>query len=300
MKLSKAIEGFILSKSAEGLSNRTLTTYRQQLDHLVLYLEDKDLGDVTTHDLRKFFDYLRNEYKPTRWGGEEKPISPRTIHNYWICLRSFYTWAVTEFEMKDALKPISPPKPNVAQTQPFSQDDIRRILSMCETRTREPRRNIALVLTLLDTGVRSSELCNLKMDDLDLKLGKLRIRGKGDKIRFVYLGEKSKRALWRYLADREEETQDFLFLTRDGHPMRIFWVRGLIKRLGDLAGVKNAHPHRFRHTFAITYLRNGGDIFTLQLLLGHSSLKMVRYYAQLADVDAARVHRRVSPVDNWL
>lgn len=72
----------------------------------------------------------------------------------------------------------------------------------------------------------------------------------------------------------------------------------LIVRLADKAGVKGAHPHKFRHTFAITYLRSGGDVFTLQALLGHSSLDMVRHYAQIAEMDIERVHRKASPVDN--
>jgi integrase/recombinase XerD len=300
MKLSKACEGFLLSKSAEGLSKRTLTTYQQQLNHLTEFLQDAHIEQVTTHDLRKFFDYLRNEYTPERWGGDKQPLTGRTIHNYWICLRSFYTWAVTEFDIPDVLKPVPPPKANVAHTESYTQEEIKRILSITGERTREPKRNIALILVLLDTGIRNSELCNLRMGDLDLRLGKLAIQGKGAKKRFVYVGEKTKRALWRYLAEREENPKEFLFLTREEKQMRGIWVRTLIKRIGNKAGVRNAHPHRFRHTFAVTYLRNGGDIFTLQVLLGHSSLKMVRLYSQLADVDAANVHRRVSPVDNWL
>lgn len=76
-------------------------------------------------------------------------------------------------------------------------------------------------------------------------------------------------------------------------------MRQLIASLGERAGVRKCHPHRFRHTFAITYLRSGGDVFTLQAMLGHSSLDMVQHYARLAQTDIEQAHRRASPADNW-
>jgi len=300
MKLSKAVEGFILSKSVEGLSKRTLETYQPQLNHLTLFLEDPELEHITTNDLRRFLDYLRNDYKPQRWGKSTKPLAARTIRNYWICLRSFYTWAGDELSTGDVLKPIKAPKPNVAQTEPFTQEEIHSILSMAG-HTRESHRNTAIILVFLDTGIRSSELCDLTIGDVSLKLSRIIVSGKGDKIRHCRVGERTRRALWRYLADRdEEEYDDPLFMTVEGRRMRRHWVRELIRQIGERGGVEHVHPHRFRTTFATQYLRNGGDVFTLQILLGHTSLKMVRYYAKLAAVDAATVHRKASPVDNWL
>jgi integrase/recombinase XerD len=161
-------------------------------------------------------------------------------------------------------------------------------------------------LLLLDTGLRSSELCALNLGDVDLKSGKILVRGgeaggaKGGKGRTVYLGAAARRAVWRYLVTRDDKTDEraplfsagLRHLTRDA-------LRHLVGRLGHAADVKDAHPHRFRHTFAITYLRWGGDVFTLQRLLGHGSLDMVQYYARLAQVDLEQAHRRASPVDNW-
>ena len=138
------------------------------------------------------------------------------------------------------------------------------------------------------------------MADVDLKTGKVFVTGKGSKERHCYLGTTTRRSLWRYLADRENDPDAPLFTTHDDRPLQRTWLRKVVATLGDRAGVSNAHPHRFRHTFAVQFLRNGGDIFTLQMLLGHSSLEMVKYYARLAAIDAEQAHRRASPADHWL
>jgi integrase/recombinase XerD len=301
MRLSQAAEGFWLAKSVKGLSKRTLETYQHQLDHLAQFLGDPELEAITKNDIRRFFDYLAHEYKPRRWNGDDRPLSRRTIKNYWICLKSFWTWAVAEFGALDVMQTIPAPKVGEVQTEAFKEDHIKAMLKVAQ-QGRQGSRNVAIILTLLDTGIRSSELCGLEMCDLDIKNGKLVVIGKGDKQRRVYLGVATRKALWRYLMERKDRDDPGtpLFATRGSVPMQRHWLRELISNIGEMAGVKDAHPHRFRHTFAITYLRNRGDILTLQRLLGHSSLAMVRHYARIADVDAERVHRTASPVDNWL
>ena len=168
-------------------------------------------------------------------------------------------------------------------------------------------RDQALILVLVDTGLRALELCSLKVVDVELKRGKVEVKhgveggAKGGKGRMVYLGKVPRRALWRYLAEREdgEDPNASLFTVTGDRKFKPDSLRLLIKRIAERAGVKNAYPHKFRHTFAITYLRSGGDIFTLQEMLGHGSLDMVRHYAKVAHVDVEQAHRKASPADNW-
>ena len=104
---------------------------------------------------------------------------------------------------------------------------------------------------------------------------------KGGKGRTVYMGRASRRALWLYLSKREDgrEPDAPLFVARGRRPLSRGTLRLMVTRMGKKAGVQNAYLRKFRHTFAITYLRSGGDVFTLQQLLGHGSLDMVRHYA---------------------
>ena len=169
------------------------------------------------------------------------------------------------------------------------------------------KRDIAIILMLLDTGVRATELCSLKIGDVDVKTGRVTIKhgvtggAKSGKGRTVFLGKTVRKAVWVYLVSREDEDDADapLFVYKFGRMLNNVSFRHLISSLGARANVAKCHPHRFRHTFAITYLRSGGDVFTLQSLLGHSDLARVQHYARVAEVDVQQVHKRASPADNW-
>jgi integrase/recombinase XerD len=161
---------------------------------------------------------------------------------------------------------------------------------------------------LLDIGVHASELCWIRFGGLSLPQKSVKVHGKGPgtegKERIVCFGTWTSQVIWRCLAGRLESIrpQDLVFTVgsaADSRELTAPALRKLLERLGDKAGVLSVYPHRFRHTFAINYLRNQGDIFTLQSLLGHSDPAMVRHYARVAQADCAEVHRRAGPVDNW-
>lgn len=319
----KAIEGFLQYKAAEGLSHRTIESYTRDLNMWVEHTGDQDVRKFTPQDMRNYLSYMLNEYTPRRiTGRNEIKLSPKTVRNIWITLCAFFTWAAEEFKIPSAMRNVPAPKFTEKPVEPFTREEIEALIKACdvsvEAKTVRRRkftmeritsyRDKAIIMVLLDTGLRASELCGLHIGDVDQASGKITIQhgiaghAKGGKGRFVYLGKAARRTLWRYLASREEDGEDPeapLFVGRYGYPMGRDGLRQLISGLGQKAGVAHAYPHRFRHTFAITYLRSGGDVFTLQHLLGHSTLEMVQHYARVADIDAARVHQKASPADNW-
>ena len=198
---------------------------------------------------------------------------------------------------------------------PFTKREVELMLAACDrgkTYTRPGKRACAngrptalrgraILMLLTDTGLRATELCSLATRDTDFKNHRILILGKGKKERHVRISPRTEQAIWRYLATRPEaRPTDPLFATSDGLPMERNILLRMTHRVGERAGVEDAQPHRFRHTFAVMFLRNGGNIFELKEMLGHGSLEMVNYYLHLAQIDLDRAHQDASPVMNWL
>jgi len=188
----------------------------------------------------------------------------------------------------------------------FSDLQLGLVLSVIDTSTAEGYRDQVIILTLLDTALRVSELVNIRLNDLWLEEGLIKVAGKGGKERFVPIGKSIQRILWRYISKYRAEPATpncgLLFLTADGRPMTKDRIDKKMSRYGEKAGIKGVRcsPHTLRHTAAVRFLRNGGDVFSLQRMLGHSSLEMTRHYCELADVDVKRAHLTASPVDNLM
>jgi integrase/recombinase XerD len=320
--LKKAINGFLQFKTAEGLSPSTLEHYRHILDLWMERQPDVDITWVTSKDIRDHLTYMRLEYTPRRiTGGNDRKLFSKSIRNIYVTFSAFFRWAKDEFDIPSPMGNVPAPKTTSPEIIPLSKEEIERLIKVCDScdeaktdlrrkftmRRPTARRDRAIVLTLLDTGLRATELCSLLIGNVDLNTGKVSVmhgvRGgaKGSKGRTVFLGKTARRAVWRYLADRDDrdDPEAPLFIGKTNCAFNKDALRQVINALGNKAGVKKCYPHRFRHTFSITYLRSGGDVFTLQMLLGHSSLDMVKRYARVAEIDAERVHHKASPADNW-
>lgn len=151
----------------------------------------------------------------------------------------------------------------------------------------------------LDTGLRASELANIKLDEIDSERGWIKVKGKGAKERVVRIGATAQKALWRYLVYREKIKCENLRVTEEGRPMKVGSIQTMLMRLKERAGLMaKGNCHKFRHTFALHFLRKDRNPFNLQYLLGHSDLRMVRHYVStLGMEDALRAHENASPVD---
>lgn len=158
------------------------------------------------------------------------------------------------------------------------------------------------MLLLLDTGLRISEAMNIRLKDIDRANSSVTVMGKGSKERTVHFGQTVRRALSQYLERRGDLETDYLFVTEYGDPMQQRMAQQQITRYGALAKIQGVRisPHTFRHTFAKNWIVNGGDVFSLQKMLGHTTMEMVRRYVNLANEDVGRAHRTYSPADRML
>jgi site-specific recombinase XerD len=228
-----------------------------------------------------------------------KPVHARTVKDYHSHLRTFFRWIVAEGGLESSpMERIPVPTARADQVQPFTPEQVNALLAAAK-HSRHPRRNEAVLLFLLDTGVRASELCVLRLEDVDIAGRRATVLGKGNKRRMVSFQKTTARALWNYLREEEREPNDPLFLSERGEQLTRSGLLQLIERLGSTAGIATARcsPHTFRHTFAVEFLRAGGNVFTLQQMLGHTALHMTNRYVTLAQADIENQHRQYSPVE---
>lgn len=316
MKLNDAIQGFFIVRSLD-LSPNTVAIYRWALERMSTYLDNPDVEKITSTQVHAFFNYLKTDYIPKRSSGDTKPLTPRSIENAWTATKSFFKWAALELNLTSRPDAHLPrPKYEKDVVNPFTDEEVATLLKACEyTRQANPgnrkgfamrrptaMRDMAIIWVLLDTGLRVSEVCRLNIEDVNLSNGEVRVKpyGTGQKThsRTIVIGKNARKAVWRYLNKREAEPEAPLFITENGLRMNRNTIRVMLADLGKKAGVNKVHPHRFRHTAAIFYLRNGGDLMTLQHMLGHEKIETLKKYLLITTEDVKRVHKYASPGDH--
>lgn len=287
--LAEAAASFIADCRARNLSPCTITLNRIILRGLADFLGDTALSQITPADLRRFVIEKASN------------TSPATAARYFDCLKCFFRFLAAEgFISQNPAAGIEKPRAPVPVIEPLQQEQVEAMVSACDTRTFSGIRDRLVLLMLVDTGLRASELCNLCVNDVDLENQQLLVRhGKGGKSRRVPFGNAVLGALRTYLARRAEVDEPHLLVTVYGEPVDRYRLRAIVKNAAERAGVKHPHagPHLLRHTAGVMYLRRGGDTFTLQKIFGHSTQHMTRRYCELADQDVQDKHRLFSPAD---
>jgi len=310
-KLRHLADGWLLDSEIDSHAESTLTNRRYILEKLFWFFDEKQIGCCDSSTIRQFLHYLTLPCKSdaNRWGKAEglrpgvEKLSSGTIATYHRVLHSFFNWIVAQDEVQESpMAKIRTPVDRPDQIEPFTLAEIEAIFAAAR-KSRAPRRDEAMLLLLFDTGMRVSELCGLLVKHVDFTARKARVTGKGGKERTLSFGRKAGRALWYYLREQEREKDSPVFLAEwgpnAGEALTRSGVEQKIRDLGIAAKIANKRcsPHTFRHTFAIEFLRNGGNQFTLMEMLGHTNIKMTQRYVAIAQADIEKQHRQFSPVD---
>lgn len=225
------------------------------------------------------------------------------VHNIFGAVRALIGWFVVESAppgWENPLKKVETPKRTEEIEQPISLVNFQKLLDTCSDKSFEDLRDKAIFLTLLDSGIRRQELVDLTVGDYNRATGSLLVkRGKGRKTRTTFIGFRTRRAINGYLVHRPStKDTDPLWATQKGVKMKPEGIRQMIRRRAAQAEIKEPGFHEFRRAFAINFLRNGGDVITLQRLLGHSSLVIINRYLALVDDDLRASHSKHGVVDN--
>lgn len=284
LMLRKAIEGFGLACQAKRLSPHTIADYSTTLKKLIQYLGDVSIESITRETVREFFAI--------------QTVGNKTLLNYHTGLSSFFKWCLAEEIIEiNPMAGVTRPKPEKRVIQPISKEHVQSILSTLNSSDSVYKaRYKSMILLLLDTGLRVSELCSIELRSLDFKSNSINIIGKNNKERILYFSPTTSNALWKY---SNTHNRRFLFVSRNGNPLDRNTVLHPLWRLCVNAGVPAYSPHDLRHTFAINFSRNYPNIYALQQMLGHSTLDMVKHYLMLSNSDIADAHRHALPVENW-
>jgi site-specific recombinase XerD len=308
--LAKLRNAFEVYNQTTGKSPSTYRWYSDKLALFERFLGDGcQLSDLTVESAREFIVHLqgrrvRHEHNPFVTN-KEGSLSSSYIQGFARSLRAFSTWLHLEgYTNTNVLKPLKPPRIQRKVVQVLTEEEIGRILAHFDQDDPFGARNYAIVWTMLDCGLRASELCGLRIEDAHIEEGYLKVLGKGNKERLVPIGGRTQTILarWRdcFRSLFLDDESQYLFLGSSGHPLTPSSIETMMKRAGQAAGVPRLHAHLLRHTFATNYLvKEVGDPLRLQQMLGHTSLEMVRHYVSMASVQQDLLERRASPMDRF-
>lgn len=289
--LRRWADAFLTARKAEGKSPGTLTFYTNKITAFVEWADTRNVTtpeDITADTVRAFLLHL-----------EEQGHNPGGRHAFFRALRTFlYFWRDEEepIAWRNPFAKVKAPRVEKdAPLDPANTADIERMVKACAGSL--GARDKAIFLTLLDTGLRASELCRLDLADVNPYTGQITVRhGKGNKSRAVFLGQRGRRVLRAYLKTRRAGDGP-LFRNEAGERLKYSGLRQVVRRAAARAHVPPPPLHSFRRAFCLAMLRNGTDLLTLQRLMGHADLSLLHRYAKQTTDDLRAAHAAASPGD---
>jgi len=275
------IDGFLLSCKIENKSPATVSFYQNILDKFQWFLCKVSIDTIDATTVRQFLGYLKDS--PNRWDSTNsranRPVCAYTVDRYYTGLSALFRWAINEGMIEtNPMATIKKPRFQRKIIKGLEPDICHKLLGSFVGKSLADYRNKTIIMMFLDTGLRLSELANLRMTDINMEQGIIRVLGKGNKEMLVRIGLKTQKALWGYVA-RRDSNSDVVWLGKDNMPFTATGIAQMVRNLGKSIGI-SLSPHKLRHSFAISFLRNGANPFELQIALGHSTLEMTRRYTQ--------------------
>lgn len=299
VSLEAQYRAFLLDRQASRCTPKTLEHYRYTVGGFVARLQEQGIDtpeSITPALIRAYLVSL-----------QDRGLADTTQHAHARGLRTWLNWLVSEGALElSPMARVKMPRLEKRILAPFSQEDIARLLAACNLKTPKGLRDYALLLTLLDSGMRAAELLSLRVGSVNMQTGLIVIMGKGRKQRTVIVGAKTRKSINRYLETRDDTTSGaplWAAYAGDYSERGNITTGGLgtvLHRIGRRAGVLPCGAHRFRRTFALWCMRSGMDLESLRRLMGHSDLTILQRYLSLDVGDLERAHRAHSPVDKIL
>ncbi len=304
MKVTEVIEQYLIDCENRNRSDGTVQIYQRQLGLMVRWLHGQgvqELEEVTVPLMRHYLNYLKHSDSSERYGQavQQGKLSDATLGTYVSTVKAFFQWCV----MEDLLS-VDPAarlrKPTMLQkVRPgLTPEQIESLLACCDQSTRAGYRNYVIVLVLLDTGIRVSELVGLRLADVQQR--QIKVHGKGQKEREIGIHPDVSKILWKFIYKHRGAflvESEYVFIGEKG-PLTVNGIETIFDKLEKESGV-SVTPHKLRHTHSKEYLKQGGDLFKLSRELGHSSVQITGniYLSDFKSADAIQDHEKYSAVN---
>ena len=302
-KLNHHLNNYLLHLQFERrLSSNTILSYKNDLNKYInfiqKYLKISNINKITIYDINKFSIYIT---RPDQ--NQNKTLKPSSIHRLFSSIRSFHQYLCQANILKtDPSESLSPPKNNRISPITLSVEEINLLLESVDMNKKYSSRDISIISILYSTGLRVSELINLKLNNLLFEEKIIRVLGKGDRERIIPIGEKALNHLNVYIeTDRQQlsknkTTKGILYLNHRGNGISRMTIWNILRSNAIRAGInKNISPHILRHSFATHLIEGGANLRSVQEMLGHSDISSTQIYTNIDKTYLKEIHKEYHP-----